>query len=159
MTYTPGKSLILSRLPDQQWFTLDEAAAHSGWSRSFIRDRVKAGLIPAQEFQKPEPLRAKGRGTHCTYRIHVDDLALFIMRNGSSRFSEEKPFRDVVLIVRAWPLWMVRELHKAIGLILSAQNGNAANGTRGGTAKAAPPGGGAAAPAGDHRSPQSSHAA
>lgn len=118
--YQPGKAIILSRLPAQQWFTLDEAAEHSGWSRSFIRDRVKAGAIPAQEFQKPVADRGKGRGTHCTYRIHIDDLVLFIMRNNSGRFSEEKPFRDVVLVVRAWPVWMIRELHKALGRILSA---------------------------------------
>lgn len=144
MSYTPGKSIILSRLPNQQWFTLDEAAEHSGWSRSFIRDRVKSGLLPAQEFQKPESSRAKGRGTHCTYRIHVDDLVLFIMGNGAGRFSEEKPFRDVVLLVRAWPLWMVRELHKALGMILSASCGKAALGTRGGQSQAASPGGEAA---------------
>lgn len=119
--YLPGKALVLSRLPAKDWFTLDESAQYSGWSRSYMRDRIKDGSIAAQEFQKPEKARAKGKGTHCTYRIHIDDLVVFIMKNGRDRFSEEKPFRDVVSIIRSWPTWMIRELHKAIGRILPAQ--------------------------------------
>ena len=118
MPYTPGRSLIYSRLPDQQWFSLDEAAMHSGWSRSFIRARIKAGKLNAQKFQGETE---EDRRAHFTYKIHIDDLALFIMQNASGRFSEEKPFRDVVFIVRGWPLWMLRELHKAIGMILAAK--------------------------------------
>jgi hypothetical protein len=116
--YLPGKAIILSRLPAKDWFTLDEVAAQSGWSRSFIRDRVKMGELPAQEYQKPVENRAKGKGTHQTYRIHVDDLVVFIMKNGSGRYSEERPFRDVVSIIRTWPVWMIRELLKVINRLL-----------------------------------------
>ena len=110
--YTPGQSLILSRLPNQDWFTLDEAAAHSGWSRSYMRDRIRDGTLAAQEYQKPHAARAKGKGLHRTYRVHVDDLVLFIMRNSSGRYSEEKPFLDVAMILRGWPPWMRREMIK-----------------------------------------------
>lgn len=118
MPYLPGQAIILSRLPNQDWFTLDEAAGHAGWSRSYMRDRIKDGTLAAQEYQKPHAARAKGKGLHRTYRIHVDDLVLFIMRNGNGRFSEEKPFRDVAMIIRGWPAWMRRELakHLARGL-------------------------------------------
>lgn len=118
--YLPGKPIILSRLPAQDWFTLDEAAAAAGWSRSFMRDRINDGTLPAQSYQRPVAARAKGRGTHCTYRVHVDDLTLFIIRHGAKRYSEEKPFRDVHAIVRTWPRWMVRELIKALGKIAPA---------------------------------------
>lgn len=118
MSYIPGKALILSRLPAQDWFTLDEAAEHSGWSRSFVRDRVNSGMLPAQKFQKPEAARKKGRGTHCTYRIHVDDLVIFIMSHGNGRYSEEKPFCDVVGIVRTWPKWMIKELIRALAKLI-----------------------------------------
>ena len=103
---------MLSRLPAQEWFTVDEAAAASGWSRSFMRGQIKAGRLAAQSYQAPE--RAGGR-TYFTYRIHVDDLVTWILTNsgeGSKFFSEEKPFRDVCLVVRFWPAWMRRELIK-----------------------------------------------
>lgn len=110
MTYTPGKALIFSRLPAQHWFALDEAAEYSGWSRSFIKDRVKDGTLPAQEFQKEEPARSKNKGTHRTYRIHVDDLVFFILKNGNGRYSEQRPFKDVVMITETWPSWMRKAL-------------------------------------------------
>jgi hypothetical protein len=118
MSYIPGRALIYSRLPDQRWFSLDEAAMHSGWSRSFIRARIKTGKLTAQKFQT----EGEDRRPHFTYKIHVDDLVVFIMQHASGRFSEEKPFRDVVSIVRAWPLWMIREMHRALGIILAAKD-------------------------------------
>lgn len=112
--YLPGQPIILSRLPAKDWFTLDECAAAAGWSRSFMRDRIHDGTLPAQAYQKCPAARAKGRGNHCTYRVHVDDLTLFIIRYGAKKYSEEKPFRDVHAIVRTWPRWMIRELLKAL---------------------------------------------
>ena len=112
--YLPGKPIILSRLPAKEWFSLDEAAAAAGWSRSFMRGRIHDGTLPAQAFQKPLTARGNRRGTHTTYRVHVDDLALFIIRHGAKRYSEEKPFRDVAAIVRTWPRWMARELAKVL---------------------------------------------
>jgi hypothetical protein len=118
MPYLPGHPIILSRLPAKDWFTLDEAAAAAGWSRSFMRDRIKDGTLPAQSYQKPFQARAKGRGTHGTYRIHVDDLVLFIVRHGAKEYSEEKPFRDVAAIIRTWPRWMISELSKVIAKLI-----------------------------------------
>ncbi len=115
MSYTPGKALILSRLPAREWFTLDEAAEASGWSRSYIRQRIRQEDLPAQSYQKKT---SSGGRTYLSYRIHVDDLALFIIQNNSGRFTEEKPFVDVVTIVRGWPSWMIRELHTALGRII-----------------------------------------
>jgi len=120
--YVPGHAIILSRLPNQDWFTLDEAAAHAGWSRSYMRDRIRDGTLAAQEYQKEPAYRAKGKGLHRTYRVHVDDLALFIMRNASGRYSEEKPFRDVAMIIRGWPAWMRRELAKVLARSLPADD-------------------------------------
>jgi hypothetical protein len=118
MPYIPGKALILSRLPALEWFTLDQAAEASGWSRSYIRQRIRQGDLPAQAYQKKT---THGGRTYLSYRIHVDDLCIFIMQNNSGRFSEEKPFRDIVTIVRGWPKWMIRELHTAIGRLLQTQ--------------------------------------
>lgn len=131
--YLPGKAIILSRLPAHDWFTLDESAKYSGWSRSYMRDRIKDGSLAAQEFQKPEAARAKGKGTHMTYRIHVDDLVVFIMRNGTGRYTEEKPFRDVVAIIRSWPLWMIRELQKALNRLHPVPSPGAAQGPASGS--------------------------
>lgn len=116
MPYEPGRALILSRLPAKDWFTLDEAATHAGWSHAFMRARVADGSLAVQEFQKPVECRAWGRGRHCSYRVHIDDLVLFILRHPSGRwnFSEEKPFRDVAMITRSWPKWMRRELIKTL---------------------------------------------
>jgi len=118
MSYQPGKSLILSRLPAKDWFSLDEAAEHSGWSRSFVRSRIVDGTLAAQEFQAPgDPARLR---RHRTYRIHVDDLAVFIIRHGAKRYGEEKPFRDVAMILRTWPAWMRREMLTFLERSLSA---------------------------------------
>lgn len=116
--YLPGKALVLSRLPGQDWFSLEEAATHSGWSRSHMRNRVKDGTLVAQAFQKAAPAGSKRPGVHQTYRIHVDDLVIFIIRNGNGRPTEEKHFRDVVSIIRAWPPWMIRELQKVLTRLL-----------------------------------------
>jgi hypothetical protein len=130
--YLPGKALILSRLPPKDWFTLDEAAQYSGWSRSFIVARVRSGELPAQQYQKPLKNRAKGKRTHLTHRIYMDDLVIFIMRNSGGRYTEEKPFRDVVSIIRTWPAWMIRELLKALNRILPQTGaGQATNPTSG----------------------------
>ena len=145
MAYIPGKSIILSRLPAKEWFTLDEVGYHSGWGRSFIRDRIKDGSLQAQEYQRPEDAR-KGKRPHLTYRVHVDDLALFIIRHGS-KMTEERPFRDVAMIVRSWPRWMIKEMQTFIERTLSASaEKSGAPGTSASTDKqAASPGGEAAA--------------
>ena len=121
MEYTPGKSLILSRLPALEWFTLDQAAEASGWSRSHIRKRIQLGDIRAQSYQKKTSL---GGRTYLSYRIHVDDLVLFIIQHNSGRFNfeEKKPFVDIVTIVRGWPYWMIRELHTALGRIIESKH-------------------------------------
>lgn len=126
--YHPGLALILSRLPAQDWFTPDEAAAHSGWSRSFICNRIKEGKLPAQSFQKDPEHRAKGKGAHESHRIHVDDLATFIAKNGQGRFAELNPFHDVVTIVRTWPAWMRRELATVLARSLSTGTAGTAEG-------------------------------
>jgi len=118
MPYLPGKDLILSRLPRQDWFTLDEAALHAGWSRNFMRDRCQDGTLANQAYQKTGAARRK-RKSYCSYRIHRDDLALFILRHGNKHFGEEKPFRDVATIVRGWPVWMQRELVKFVSTNLA----------------------------------------
>lgn len=110
--YLPGKPLILSRLPAQTWFTLEEVAAHSGWSRSHIRNRVEAGDLPAQKFQRPEAARSGARGTHKSYQVHVDDLVFFIINHSNGKYTEEKIFSDAATIVRSWPAWMRREMVK-----------------------------------------------
>lgn len=107
--YQPGRAIVLSRLPDREWFTLDQAAEASGWSRSFLRKQIKRGQLPAQSHRRGSVESRK----YYVYRIHVDDLAAWIIRNsgeGSKHYSEEKPFRDICLIVRFWPSWMRREL-------------------------------------------------
>lgn len=119
MAYLPGKDLIGNRLPNQEWFSLDEAAHHSGWGRTFIRDRVKDGTLPSQKFQG----ESKRRAVHLTYRVHRDELVLFILRNGQGHYREEKPFRDVAMIVRQWPGWMQRELVKFVNQSLSGDRG------------------------------------
>lgn len=112
--YLPGKALVLSRLPAQDFFSVEEAARHSGWSPSFIRARCNSGDLAAQSFQKTGAGSTRADGKHVTYRIHVDDLVLWILTNGQEKYREEKPFRDVVSIIRTWPLWMVRELQKVL---------------------------------------------
>ena len=112
--YIPGHTIILSRLPAQDWFTLDEAARHAGWSRSFMRDRILDGTLTAQEYQREPEFRSKKQGLHRTYRVHIDDLVLFIARNAACHYSEEKPFRDVAMIIRGWPAWMRREMAKVL---------------------------------------------
>lgn len=116
MDYTPGKALILNRLPSQEWFDPDEAAAASGWSPSFIKSRITDGTIPAQSFRKrgEDPTVR----VHRTNRIHVDDLVIFIMLNGQGRYEEKKSFSDLIAVIRNWPLWMLRELYKALGKII-----------------------------------------
>ena len=109
--YLPGKPLILSRLPAQDWFTLEEAAAHSGWGRTFVRARIVNGELPAQEC-KTGDVRHTGRNN--TYRIHVDDLVLFILRNSHGKYTEEKTFRDAATILHTWPAWMRREMIKCL---------------------------------------------
>ncbi|MEO5917370.1 MAG: hypothetical protein ABIS50_24285 [Luteolibacter sp.] len=122
--YLPGKAIILSRLPAQDWFTVEEAAEYSGWGRSFIRLRVLSGELPAQKSMGTDSRHPR---KHLYYRIHVDDLALFILSNGSGKYSEEKPFRDIVSIVRTWPLWMIRELQKSLNRLFPAQAANPTN--------------------------------
>ena len=124
MPYVPGKSLVLSRLPAQEWFTAEEAAAASGWSRTFINARIRDGKLVAQQWQ-PDPDQPQVAGParlNCrTYKIHVDDLALFIMLNGRGRYTEAKPINDVIMIVRSWPRWLLRHLHTALGRLLAKE--------------------------------------
>ena len=117
-TYLPGKPLILSRLPAKDWFTLEEAAAHSGWGRTFVRARIVNGELPAQECKTGD---ARHTGRNHTYRIHVDDLVLFIIRNSHGKYSEEKTFRDAAAIITSWPAWMRRELVKFINRSLGSE--------------------------------------
>ncbi|MEO5914837.1 MAG: hypothetical protein ABIS50_11430 [Luteolibacter sp.] len=105
--YLPGKAIVLSRLPAQDWFSVDEAAQHSGWGRTFIRQRCISGELPAQQCTGCD---ARHHGRNISYRIHVDDLVMFILKNSNGRYSEEKPFRDVATITRTWPEWMRKEL-------------------------------------------------
>ena len=109
--YLPGKAIILSRLPAQDWFTIDEAAEYSGWGRTFVRSHVVSGELPAQQGTGCD---ARYRAKNSSYRIHIDDLVFFIIRNGNGHYTEEKPFRDVISIIRSWPVWMIRELQKAL---------------------------------------------
>lgn len=110
--YQPGKAIILSRLPAQDHFTVEQAALHSGWSPSFIRARCNTGELPAQEYNKPGSGLTRATGKHSSYRIHIDDLVLFILRNGNGKYTDEKIFRDAATILRTWPAWMRREMIK-----------------------------------------------
>jgi hypothetical protein len=116
--YLPGKPIILSRLPAQDWFTLDEAAAHSGWGRTFVRNRILNGELPAQECKTGDP---RHTGRNHSYRIHVDDLVVFIIRNSQGKYTEEKVFRDAATIIRSWPAWMRRELVKFVNHTLGTE--------------------------------------
>lgn len=107
--YLPGKAIILSRLPAQDWFTVDEAAEYSGWGRTFVRSHVLTGDLPAQQRTGCD---ARYRGKNTSYRIHVDDLVFFILRNGNGKYTDEKVFRDVATVLRTWPVWMRKELIK-----------------------------------------------
>lgn len=118
--YLPGKAIILSRLPAKDWFSLEEAAKHSGWSRTFIRRHITSGTLAAQACQRSSDKPASNGGKYATYRVHVDDLVVFILKNGGSRYSEERPFRDIVSIIRLWPAWMIRELQKVLNRMLPA---------------------------------------
>lgn len=111
MSYTPGKHLIYSRLPAQDWFSPDEAAAAAGWSPSFIKSRIKDGTIPAQSYCDGPATQSR---RHRSHRIHIDDLVLFILLNGNGRYQEKKSFLDLFEVFRNWPLWMLQELHKAL---------------------------------------------
>jgi hypothetical protein len=106
----PSKPIILSRLPAKEWFGLDEAAAHSGWGRGYVRARIVNGELPAQACTTGD---ARHTGRNSTYRIHVDDLCFFIIRNPRRKLTEE-PYRDVTMILRAWPAWMRREFVKLL---------------------------------------------
>lgn len=113
--YVPGKAIVLSRLPAQDWFTVEEAARYSGWGRTYVVERIAAGKLPAQEGTSSSPRRI---GRNRTYRIHVDDLVLFILLNSRGKYTEERPFRDVVAIIRPWPAWMQRELIKVLNRLV-----------------------------------------
>lgn len=106
----PSKPIILSRLPAKEWFGLDEAAAHSGWGRGFVRARILKGELPAQACTTGD---ARHTGRNSTYRIHVDDLCFFIIRNPARKLTDA-PFRDLAMIIRSWPAWMRRELVKLL---------------------------------------------
>lgn len=103
----PATAIILSRLPAKDWFTIDEAAAASGWGRTFVRDCIATGKLAAQECAGAE---AKRPGRKSTYRIHVDDLVLFIMRNSHGKYETAKLVSDAVLIIRQWPPQVQRGL-------------------------------------------------
>jgi hypothetical protein len=124
MSYTPGKPLILSRLPAQDWFTPDQAASASGWSPSYIKARIADGTIPAQSRAPESESRPTSR---CSNRIHIDDLVLFILLNGQGRYEEKKSFADVVAVLRPWPLWMLKEMHKALGLLIEKRTARIAH--------------------------------
>lgn len=124
MSYTPGKPLILHRLPAREWFSVDQAAHASGWSPSFIKTRIRNGEIPAQSYSDPARLLNRIERTH---RIHVDDLVLFILLNGQGRYEEKKSFADVFAVLRNWPLWMLREMHKALGLLIEKRTARIAH--------------------------------
>lgn len=126
--YLPGKAVILSRLPAQDWFTPDEAAEHSGWSRSFIRTRVISGDLPAQTYPAPVPAGSGTRARHLTAKIHVDDLVLFILRNSNGKYTDEKVFRDVATVIRTWPAWMRREMVKHLERSLTPSSSPEAGG-------------------------------
>lgn len=113
--YLPGKAIILSRLPAQDWFSVEEAARYSGWGRTFVREHCVAGKLPAQGVKSCNPRRS---GKNITYRIHVDDLVLFILQNSNGKYSEERPFRDIVSVIRSWPPWMIRELLKVLNRLV-----------------------------------------
>jgi len=105
----PGTAIILSRLPAQDWFSVEEAARHSGWSRNFVRARILSGDLSAQSHdRKPDARRSAGK--HATYRIHVDDLVLFIMRNSRGKYADAKLLSDAAQIIRSWPANLQRGL-------------------------------------------------
>lgn len=117
--YLPGKHVVLSRLPAQDYFTVEEAARHSGWSPSFIRRCCNTGELACQEYQKTGKGTTRAEGKHASYRIHIDDLVFFILRNGNGKYTDEKPFRDVADIVRTWPAWMRQEMVKHLNRSLA----------------------------------------
>lgn len=107
VTTLAGCAVILSRLPAQDWFTVEEAAAASGWGRTFVRDKIVAGQLAAQECNREGQKRP---GRKCAYRIHIDDLVLFIMRNSRGRYEAQKLVSDAALIIRQWPPGVQRGL-------------------------------------------------
>lgn len=104
---TTGDSIIRSRLPAQDWFTIDEAAAASGWGRTFIRECINNGTL----ISRPCALAATRKpGRRAKYRIHADDLVLFIMRNGHGKYETIKLVSDAAAIIRKWPRSLQRWL-------------------------------------------------
>lgn len=108
VTIMPGTALILSRLPAQDWFTIDEAAKAAGWGRTFVRDCITSGKLAAQEC-KPEEGRRKA-GRKASYRIYVDDLVFFIMRNSRGKYETARLVSDAAIIIRQWPASVQRGL-------------------------------------------------
>lgn len=112
MTYPNGTAtgtyIVLSRLPAKDWFTVDEAAQYSGWCRTYIKERIADGTLTAQQSAQ------KNKRAYAVKRIHVDDLALFIIQHGRGGYSEGKPLQDVLAITRTWPAWLRRHLVSAI---------------------------------------------
>lgn len=106
----PTTAIILSRLPAQDWFSLEEAARHSGWSRSFIRRRIRSGELAAQGCYRSSNKPKNKDGQYATYRIHVDDLVLFIMRNSRGKYADAKLLSDAAIIIRSWPANIQRGL-------------------------------------------------
>jgi hypothetical protein len=97
----PGTAIILSRLPAQDWFTVEEAARHSGWSRNFVRARILSGDLSAQSHDR-KPDFKRGYGKHGTKRIHVDDLAKFIMDNSRGGYQDAKILAATAGVIRKW---------------------------------------------------------
>lgn len=105
----PGTAIILSRLPAQDWFTVEEAAECSGWSSSFIRARISKGELAAQKYDQKRDGK-RGAGNYSSFRIHVDDLVLFIMRNSRGKYADAKLLSDAAMIIRTWPANLQRGL-------------------------------------------------
>lgn len=110
VTSLPSTAIILSRLPAQDWFTIDEAAAASGWGRTFIRECILEGKLAAQDCAGGKSCKSGKPGRKATYRIHVDDLVLFIMRNSRGKYETVKLVSDAALIIRQWPRQVQRGL-------------------------------------------------
>ncbi len=106
----PGTAIILSRLPAKDWFSLEEAARYSGWSPKFVRQKISNGELAAQACQRNTSKPKSKTGQYATYRIHVDDLVLFIMRNSRGKYADAKLLSDAAIIIRSWPANIQRGL-------------------------------------------------
>jgi hypothetical protein len=102
-------SILRSRLPDLQWFSLDMVALHTGRSITFVRDRIRDGTLPSQKVSRPTHIHS---GHRFYYHVHIDDLVVFIARFSNGKYSDLDIATALVSTVRKLPPHIQRAIAK-----------------------------------------------